>query len=140
MTQSLPVKITQMVVELHQRGYTSLYLHCGMSPSGMNWRYAIGLSAEGQWPTHPPITRGSVRATGELDWASDTTTPQSLADGFEASFAAELAGTKGAPTPYSIWFDALVASLEENELLVFYADYPAKHQPLLKDAPGYTGR
>ncbi len=137
-TQSLPVKITHMMVELHQRGYTSLYLYCGMSPSGMDWRYKIGLTAEGQWPAHPSIIRGSMRATGTLKWASDTSSPQSLADGFEATFKETLAGTKAAPTAYSIWFDALVASLEENELLVFYADYPAKHKPLLKEAPGYT--
>lgn len=126
-----------MVAELHQRGYTSLYLYSGMSPSGMNWRFSIGKIQDGRWPTYPEITSGSLRTEGEVDWTADNLTVASLADGFEAYFSEVLPERKPAGSDYSLWYRNLLAKLNQNELLVFYADYFAPHEELLENAPGY---
>lgn len=139
MSENLAIRITKMMVELHKRGYTSLYLHPGMSPSGMNWRFQIGHLIDGQWPSHTCITTGSIRTEGDVVWAQDNSTVDSLANGFESHFSQELEGTKSESTEYSRWFDSVVDDLGNNEVLAFYADYDTKHEHLLKTAPGYKG-
>ena len=129
----------KMVVKLHKRGYTSLYLYCGMSSSGMNWRFEIANLVDGKWPSNSSITTGSITAEDKIVWARDNSTVDSLADGFESYFSKELKGTKSPSTEYSRWFDSVVEGLEHNEVLVFYADYDPKHEYLLKTAPGYKG-
>ncbi|MBU1309019.1 MAG: hypothetical protein KKE30_05745 [Gammaproteobacteria bacterium] len=139
MTENLAIRITKMVIELHRRGYTSLYLYPGMSASGMNWRFQIGHLIDGKWPSPRCITTGSIRTEDEVVWAKDNSSVGLLADGFESYFSQELEGTKSESTEYSIWFDSVVDGLDDNEVLAFYADYDTKHKHLLKIAPGYNG-
>ena len=139
MSENLAVRIMKMVVELHRRGYASLYLHCGMSSSGMNWRFEIGNLVNGKWPSYSSITTGSIRAEDRVVWAKDNSTVDSLANGFESYFSKELERTKLPSTEYSRWFDSVIEGLKHNEVLVFYADYDTKHKHLLKTAPGYEG-
>ena len=35
-------RLIRMVGALHERGFESLYLYCGMNGSGSAWRYSIG--------------------------------------------------------------------------------------------------
>ena len=134
----LPVKIMNMVKELHERGYTSIYLYSGMAPSGVFWRYSIGLIHENKWPSDMEITFGSIGSADSLDWATNTSSATALADQFETFFADSLKETKAGPTEYSRWYQKIISNLKEDELLEFYADYYAKHKHLLKTAPGYV--
>lgn len=132
----LPVRIMKMVKELHKRGYNHLYLFSGMAPSGMSWRYMIGLTSENQWPAESYLVRQSAGPEGRVDWAEDSSTVELLADGFEKKFADQLEGTKSSPTQYSTWYDDLIDSLPPNTLLYFYADGPSEFDYLLSEAPG----
>lgn len=138
MEEYLPVRITKMIVELHRRGYTSVYLYCGMSASGGHWRYIIGLLEDGKWPARNHIVSGSVGREGEVEWAYEPSDAHSLADCFVNKYSSILSDAKGEPTEYSQWFKDVVDGLGHNELLVFYADYSARHEKLLKNAPGYS--
>ena len=42
--------IIEMVGNLHDQGYESLYINPIMSPNGCYWRYEIGTMLDGQWP------------------------------------------------------------------------------------------
>ncbi len=134
----LPIRIMQMVQQLHNRGYTSIYLHSGLSPSGMYWRYSIGQLMTGYWPAYPTIISGSVSKEGETIWALDNSTVRLLTDGFESHFK-DLLISKDPHTDYSKWYAKLLSGLEADEMLVFFADYGAKHQHHLASAPGYRG-
>ena len=140
MSSILPARITRMVVELHRRGYTSLYLYSGMSASGMNWRFTIGNMVDKKWPTSDVIITSSIRSEDEVSWANDNTTAEALADGFESHFCDKIKGTKSIPTEYLCWFDLIVGAFKDNECLIFYADYSARHEHLLKSAPGFNGK
>ena len=128
-----------MIKELHQRGYTSIYLYSGLSPSGMNWRYEIGQMKNNQWPTSSIIDKGSVQNTGEIIWTADNSTVELLADGFE-SYYQNLLHPKKQQNTYTHWYANLIDGLNPNELLVFFADYGGSHEDLLKTAPRYMSR
>jgi len=132
----LPNRIMLMVQQLHERGYTSIYLYSGLSPSGMSWRYSIGQITDGRWPVYPNIISDSVSKEGNTVWAERNSTVELLTDGFEAYFKDQLL-VIGRPSTYSIWYAKLLTELEPDEALVFFADYGGKHQELLKTAPGY---
>ena len=68
----IATKIIKMVFALHQLGYESIYIYCGMSPSGMNWRYEIGVHHHGQWPVQDPILLESISHGDSLPWAKNT--------------------------------------------------------------------
>jgi len=135
----LPMRIMFMIKELHQRGYSSLYLYSGLSPSGMHWRYEIGQMVDGKWPNSPLIVKGSVQNTGEIKWAADNSTVELLADGFE-SYYKDLLNPKSQANAYTQWYAILIDGLNPNELLVFFADYGGKHEDLLKTAPNYRSK
>jgi hypothetical protein len=130
----LPMRIIKMVKLLHDMGYTSLYIWCGMSPSGMNWRYLIGEIVDGKWPSEKEIVRGSLRPDSTVEWSARTSTAEELADGFISAFAKNVSRPYS-PNDYTRWYANLVDSLGYNELLAFYADYEAKHERLLREAP-----
>jgi hypothetical protein len=138
MEENLPGKIVRMIVELHRRGYTSLYLHCGLSASGMYWRYDIGHLENEQWPATASIVYGSVGAEDRVSWTTDHSTVNALANGFEATYADVLRVAE--PTTYSIWFREIVRALKHNEVLIFYADFETEHANWLLTAPGYRER
>ncbi|MBW6489618.1 MAG: hypothetical protein K0B15_00355 [Lentimicrobium sp.] len=133
----LPVRIMKMVKELHKRGYNHLYLFSGMSPTGMSWRYIIGLTQNNKWPTEIYLVRHSVGTEGEVEWTKDNSTIESLANGFELFYSKQLAPAKSAPTEYSIWYDHLIDSLQPNKLLIFFADGPTDDDYKLTQVPGF---
>lgn len=140
MSEMLPTQILCMVIELHSRGYESLYLFSGRSPSGMNWRYEIGVMSEGEWPSHPPLTQDSLdRASKDTAWSLSPHSVTDLADRFETHFEDRLEGARVPNPSYAQWFNSLVNTLEPDQLLDFYADYDADFECALKTAPGYSG-
>lgn len=137
----LPQRITFMVRELHQRGYTDIYLYAGMSSSGLHWRYEIGQLNENteylhQWPVRKPLVKGSIQSEGEIIWCKNNASLNKLTDDFIAHFESKLIYSDQA-TAYSMWYDKVLDGLESNELLNFYADYGGQHQQLLEAAPGF---
>jgi hypothetical protein len=139
MNDMLPTQILRMVIELHNRGYESLYLFSGMSPSGMNWRYEIGVMTDGEWPSIPPITQDSIdRASQDTPWSRAPHSVSDLADRFEAHFEARLGEAKVPNPSYTQWFHSLVNTLRADQILDFYADYEADFERVLKSAPGYS--
>jgi len=137
MPEYLAMRIVKMVKELHRRGYTNLYLWCGMSPSGCSWRYQIGEMQDSQWPTERDLMHDSLGPESTtVDWSPNTYTVVDLADGFERTFANKITRPY-TPNPYIHWFSEVADSLNYNQLLVFYADYEAEHEMLLREAPGH---
>ena len=96
----LPMRIMLMIKELHQRGYTSVYLYSGLSASGMHWRFEIGQLSNQQWPSSPSIIKGSLQNKGKTKWAVDNSTVDLLADGFE-SYYNDLLNPKGQTNDYT---------------------------------------
>ena len=126
-----------MIKELHLRGFSSVYLYSGLSPSGMHWRYEIGQMVNEQWPARPSWVNSSVQSEGTTIWAEDNSSVTLLAYGFQQQFKDRLIQNYQ-PTAYSQWYAELLAGLNEQELLVFFADYGGKHEHLLANAPGYS--
>ncbi len=142
MTQpSLPIRIMQMLRELHVRGYASLYLYSGLSPSGGHWRYAIGVIVDGEWPKNAHVVSGSVGSTGTPPWCDRLVVDaSSLADAFETFYGEKLVEAKTPNAEFTRWYADTLDTLAEAQPLVFFADFPAPHAALLKAAPGYVGR
>lgn len=133
----LPIRITQMIRELHRRGYESLYLYAGMSPSGLYWRFMIGVIDETNlWPGNQRLVNASMGSDYKPEWSEADASATQLADDFEKYFYAALIPAKKPQPEFVKWFDNLVTMAGEN-LLVFYADYDAPHQKFLEDAPYY---
>ncbi len=128
-------RLIRMVGLLHDRGYESLYLYCGMSGSGSNWRYAIGAMDEARWPRR---SRGSLQIfnsmnggddPAQIEWASLDATPEVLADEFVAAYP-EIAEAALAPNPaYVAWYRAMLSISEPIGVLVFYFDYKTDPRP-----------
>lgn len=137
---NLPSKIMKMVAILHEKGYCDVYLHCGLSPSGMNWRFRIGKIKNYSWPNYEVFVSGSVSDTGIIEWSEDQSSAEGLADDFENYY--DLSKSEQYPlyVEYNKWYSELLKMLKENEILVFYADYEAPHEYLLKYAPGYQSK
>ena len=137
--EMMPSRVLKMMLELHQRGYESLYLFSGMSPSGMYWRFEIGIADNGEWPVNYTITSGSCdRDSLGADWAKNYQTTEDLTESFVDYFSTSLKDASASNPEYVAWFRSVVETLGEDELLVFYEDLDeAKHEKLLHDAPGY---
>ena len=132
----LPIRIMHMIKELHLRGFSSVYLYSGLSPSGMHWRYEIGQMVNEQWPAKPSWVNSSVQSEGSTIWTEDNSSVALLAYGFQQHFKDRLIQNYQ-PTAYSQWYANLLESLDERELLIFFAHYGGKHEHLLLNAPGY---
>ncbi|MFK8012715.1 MAG: hypothetical protein AB8B80_11775 [Marinicellaceae bacterium] len=133
----LPMRIMRMIKALHNKGYTALYLYSGLSPSGMHWRYEIGQMENNQWPSQSVLAKGSVQDKGQVDWSNENSTVELLVNDFECYYQHQL-NEKKPHNDYTQWYAQLINSLQDNELLSFYADYGGRHQDLLKTAPGFS--
>ncbi len=134
----LPYRIMHMIQQLHQRGYTDVYLYAGLAPSGMSWRYSIGQIQGGQWPVSPHLVSSGLSKNDHTAWADDNSTVELLTEGFENHFKPQL--RKGSyPTVFTNWYAQLLSAIGTDDVLVFFADYGGKHQHWLSSAPGYKG-
>lgn len=133
----LPVRILRMIRELHQRGYQSLYLYAGMSPSGTHWRFNIGIVDDSNlWPGNYSLINTSIGRDVKPEWSELDASVSKLADDFEIYYAHHLVNARKARPDFVTWFDQLVETIGDN-LLVFSADYDAPHKYLLDSAPYY---
>jgi hypothetical protein len=137
MMEHLPARIFKMISVLHSRGYESIYLYSGMSPSGLNWRFSIGVAKNGEWPSNKIITEGSIKSIGEIEWSQNDYLPEKLADDFEDYYKDKLSEAKVKNIKYIAWYGTLSEVVKSNAVLTFYADYPAPHEEHLMSAPGY---
>lgn len=133
---NLPIRIMYMVKELHLRGYSSVYLYSGLSPSGMHWRFEIGQTVAGQWPVSPPWIKSSIGSTGKISWSDENASVAELTHDFQQHVKDQLTQNYKA-TPYSQWYADTLESLETDVPLIFYEDYGGRHAHLLETAPGY---
>ena len=144
MSDIFPTKLIKMILDLHSKGYESLYLYSGMSPSGMNWRYEIGVIDENGWPNRIYLTSGSLdRESTDTDWSKGDLTVRELSDEFESYYLDKLAEARKPNPEFVKWFANLADNLNltSSELLIFYQDYDwSPHQDFLVNAPGYNGR
>ncbi|WP_143165485.1 hypothetical protein [Ferrimonas marina] len=127
-----------MVSLLHQRGYTQLYLYSGMSPSGLFWRFEIGEMKGGSWPTDKVLVSDTVQDSGPLDWSVDTDSLEQLCQRFIEHYQLDKPKQDATNRSYVQWFSELSDSMGEDELLIFYADYPGPYEERLRSAPGYN--
>ncbi len=134
---NIPAKITRMIALLHDRGYENLYLYSGMSPSGMHWRYEIGVHENDEWPSPTPILSESFIGDEYLPWTSNIDSIETMADDFVIKYAKELKEAIKENDTYKSWYRSILNKLSSDDFLVFYADYPARHEDLLNTAPNY---
>ena len=134
---NMAARIYEMVGELHSRGYESLYLYSGMAPSGLYWRFTIGIIREGKWPNDKIITRGSLTAKEEVEWATESLDYKDLANKFESFYNEQLVEAKNPNPKYVNWYKSIRNHISKSKVLVFFADYEAPHRYLLENAPGY---
>ncbi|WP_024591632.1 MULTISPECIES: hypothetical protein [unclassified Pseudoalteromonas] len=133
----LTSQITRMVALLHNKGFFHIYLYAGLSPSGCDWRYIIGHTKDGKWPTNDLITYGSINSSSKLTWSEKNTT-KDLCNDFINYFKLEKYSPTKEQLQYIDWYSTVVNSLAEDEAVIFYADYQASHQHLLNNAPGFV--
>ena len=141
---SLPTSIVHMVQSLHARGYESLYLLSGMSPSGMSWRYEIGIIENGQWPSTRVLADDSLdRERTDTPWSRGELAVEALAEAFIAQYHDRLSDAQTPNARFVLWFQHVAQQLhrDSNGLLNFYEDLdPAAHEPYLETAPGWNGK
>jgi len=131
-------KIIQMISTFHQMGYESVYINCGMSPSGINWRYEIGVHQNGQWPVENPILMESISYGDTIPWAENTDSIEEMTEKFLFKYSSQLNNASVSNKEYIMWYQAVVVRLKDNEPLVFFADYDAAHEEQLINAPAYN--
>ena len=143
MSDMFPTKLIKMVIDLHSKGYESLYLFSGMSPSGMNWRYEIGVIDENGWPNRIYLASGSLDCEStDTNWSKGDLSVKELSDQFESHYLDNLAEARKPNPDFVKWFANLAGNLDltSSELLIFYQDYDySPHQEFLENAPGYNG-
>jgi len=141
-TELFPTTIVKMISKLHLLGYQSLYLYSGMSPSGLNWRYEIGVQDAGNWPSRNVLASGSLDTVATTtDWSEGFVSVDELTARFIEKYESELTPAQVPNHPYAAWFFDVTRDLnrDSNGLLVFYEDYDAAHSDYLRSAPGYVG-
>jgi len=118
-------RIMEMVGELHHVGYGGLYLDCGISPSGFNWRFAIGSAANGRWPN-----RELSEVTGSIGDERDPHIPWCGAadlvrctEKFRATYPDLLQAAQVPNQPYVDWYRMMLAKTAPDGVLMFYSDY-----------------
>lgn len=141
-TEHFPTTIVKMISQLHLLGYESLYLYSGMSPSGLYWRYEIGIHDSGNWPSRNVLATGSLDTEKTTtDWSEGIIDIDELTRAFIDKYSDKLTPAKIPNRRYAEWFIDLIPNLNRNRngLLVFYADFDMSDDwPDLEAAPGYA--
>ena len=128
-------RLMRMVAVLHERGFESLYLHCGMNGSGSCWRYSIGAMADGGWPRRwrDPLqvvnSMDGSDASDQIAWAELDDSPEVLADKFMMIYPEIVAAARVPNAAYVAWYRHMLAVSEPFGLLVFYFDYKTDPRP-----------
>ena len=128
-------RLMRMVGALHDRGFESLYLYCGMNGSGGNWRYAIGAMDHARWPRRlrdPLQVFNSMNGSDDprqIEWAKLDAPPDVLADDFLATYPKIVEAAKEPNPAFVAWFQQMLSIGEPLGLLVFYFDYKTDPRP-----------
>jgi hypothetical protein len=131
-TPDEPIRVLRLLRELHRRGYERLRLHCGWSPNGMAWRYAIAPLRDFEpdgvhlLPERYPgrAFKSTVGEGAPFDLAGmEEAATDALADAFLARFRSVAAGGRGRDTAYAAWFEELLAACEPDGIPVMIADH-----------------
>lgn len=128
-------RLMQMVALLHERGYESLYLYCGMNGSGSSWRYSIGAMDEGRWPRQwrdPLQVYNSMNGSDDpeqIAWAAIDDAPDVLAEKYIASYPDTVVAARVPNPAYVDWFRSMLSIAAPLGLLVFYFDYKTDRRP-----------
>ncbi|UDF14611.1 macro domain-containing protein [Antiquaquibacter oligotrophicus] len=114
--KATPLRILQAVRVLHERGYETVRIHPGMSPSGMYWR---GMLVAGDTELLGYTTGNGADVAG-MD-VTAATTPDALAD----HLLTLAPGLTPEPNPrYTEWYRGLLERVEEEYALpIAFADY-----------------
>lgn len=84
------------------------------------------------------ILQESISHGDSLPWAKDTDSIEEMTEKFVSKYLSEFKGALVSNYEYIVWYKSIVTTLEDNEALVFFADYDASHRELLINAPGYN--
>lgn len=120
-------RVMEMTAALHARGYESLGLVCGLSPSGAAWRYQFVVIPEsGDWsPRSTSVLAASLGSHPALSWGQAEDSPSTLCTAFETVFANELDPCRAPNAAYAAWFRNMLAAIPAEHVLIMYSDYNA---------------
>ncbi len=122
-------RILKMVGKLHQCGYESLFLSPGMAPSGVYWRYRIGIMKEGKWSNTPDcfgddyeVISDSLGSCCEISWGKSTETLSEFTDNFIEVYREKLQKAR-VPNPFYVsWFREMLEKTAPDGHFIFYCD------------------
>ena len=130
-------RILEMVGELHNKGYESLYIDPVMAPSGCFWRYEIGAMRDGLWPCgydkhlgkeFEPI-RGSIGGgfEQEIPWGKPTDSLSEFLEAFLLAYPNLLSMAKKPNAPYIAWYREMLRATQPEGMLIFGCDHGPDH-------------
>lgn len=125
-------KLMAVVAELHRRGYESLRIVPGLSPSGCHWRCEF-VPASRCFPDDGALLKrgggrnvpcySTAEGLGAFGWPDAAArTVEELADRFQAKLSALLAGCRDPDPAYVRWFQETLDATAPLGLVVAYAD------------------
>ena len=122
-------RILEMVGELHDRGFESLFLSPGMAPSGAYWRYRIGIMKEGKWSDNPDcfgddyeVSLGSLGSCCEIPWEKSAETLSEFTDNFIEAYKVKLQKARVPNPVYVGWFKEILEKTAPDGHFLFYCD------------------
>lgn len=122
----------EMLTRLHQRGYQRLRLSSGISPTGLNWRYAIApaddFEPNGYRLTggmYPGVAFGTTRGDdAPFGWEdAQDLSPDQLAERFVESFPAAAAAGLGTDLDYAAWLVETLAVCRPAGAPIMFGEY-----------------
>lgn len=122
----------EMLARLHELGYQRLRLSSGMSPTGLNWRYAVAPKSQFEPGGYllkggfdPGAAFGTTRGEeAPFDWEdAEGLDPEALAELFLARFPKLAKAGLGEDPDYAAWFKSLLEASRPRGAPVMYGDY-----------------
>ena len=125
------MSILEIIIQLHDIGYESIYIDSYMAHSGCSWRYEIGAIVNGQWPTNAKdlVTGGSIGGIGydQIPWTRSQSGESLMADFLEAHPHIKAAASEPIPG-YVAWYREMLESTAPDGILIFCSEYGADHE------------
>lgn len=124
-------KVMEMVGALHDRGYVGLYLDSGMSPSGMHWRYEVGIADAGRWPNPSGVVvRDSIGGGPDLSlpWCNASDDLATFVSRYCERFASLLDAAREPNDDYVEWYQEMLRQTDPDGVLIFYQEYGPDHE------------
>lgn len=132
LTEAFARKLLAMVAELHHRGYESLRIVPGLSPSGTSWRFELVPASRSAPEGGALLRRGGPRnypcyttadGLGAFGWPDAAARSEAeLADRAEGKLSALLSKCRTPDPEYVRWFQEMLDASAPLGLPVAYAD------------------